>query len=285
MSLERFIIENRDVTMLSNNSILEIAKIEKDMWAYWIWEYVKCNNCWNIYSKNDIYKNIELNIRLESVTKIEEILWWDSIKCLNCNWNTEFIYDIDNNILDIKNRLYNSKKSFISLLLNENDWEINWFLDWYIDSFENIFKREFESHYWNLWIKFTREFIEKKIWYLLENDLFSFSSMWTNEKYKNFYILFQMIQNFFSSIPDEYNNILWITELDSWKSLNAIYSSMWAQKIWIWSNNQIINKNNNYNSDLFYHENVVLDYKKNFSLPIREFIKKYKQSMILVLQN
>jgi hypothetical protein len=45
----------------------------------------------------------------------------------------------------------------------------------------------------------------------------------------------------------------------------------------------ISNKNKNYNSDLFYHEKVILDYKNNFSLPIRSFIKKYKNNMKKIL--
>ncbi len=275
------IIKSVSIEELSGNNFKEIAEIEKDMWAYWIWEYVKCDNCNSIYSKNDIYWDLEYEIKIKTVTEIENILWNDSILCKKCSSSTNFIYDIDENLIEIKKRLFESKQSFISILYNNDNWDINWFIDWYVDYFNNIYERELKYHYDIIWKKELKRFIEKNIWNNLPENIFSFSSMWTKEKYKNFYILFEMIKYFFSMIPNSLDNVLWLTELDSWWSLNSIYAVLWAKKIDI---NWIINNTNlNYNSWLFYHKWVVADYKKSFSLDIRTFLKKYKSSMEKIL--
>lgn len=93
------LVERIETDKISKNQLFEMWKIQKDMWAFWLWEYVKCNCCNEIHSKNDIFWHLSSEIRRESVTKLEEIYLWDSIICKNCDsTNTKFLYDIDSNI-------------------------------------------------------------------------------------------------------------------------------------------------------------------------------------------
>lgn len=278
MLKKELIIDSVNPKELSENELREIAEVEKDMWAYGIGEYVKCDCCQDIYSKHDIFWHLSDEIRLKSVTKLEEIFLWDSIKCKKCNTDMDFIYDLESNIFDIKSRLHDSMDSYISLLKDEF-WTINWFIDGYIDDFSWIYDRELKSHYWNIWKDLLIRNIERKLWEKLPEKIFSFSSMGTIEQYKSFYIIFELIKDFFANIHKENDHILWLTELDSWKSLNAIYHSMWAVKVWLENNKLITNKSSNYNSDIYIHRKVVKDYKENFSLPIKQFLRKNKWSM------
>jgi len=177
-------VELIDTKKLSINEITEIAMIEKDLWAHWIWEYVQCNNCWRVHSKNDIYWHLLDEIRLESVSKIEDILSLDSIKCKTCNSDTKFMYDIWTNIEEIKKRLFDTKISFMSILRNENNWEIHWFMDWYIDDFSTIYKNELIYHYDNIWLKNIFNIVDVFFKWELEKNLFTISSIGTEEKYK-----------------------------------------------------------------------------------------------------
>lgn len=43
---------------ICEQDLLKIHEIEQDMWAEWIWEYLKCDWCWEIFSKKDIYWNL-----------------------------------------------------------------------------------------------------------------------------------------------------------------------------------------------------------------------------------
>lgn len=278
MLKKELIIDSVNPKELSENELREIAEVEKDMWAYGIGEYVKCDCCQDIYSKHDIFWHLSDEIRLKSVTKLEEIFLWDSIKCKKCNTDMDFIYDLESNIFDIKSRLHDSMDSYISLL-KDGFWTINWFIDGYIDDFSWIYDRELKSHYWNIWKDLLIRNIERKLWEKLPEKIFSFSSMGTIEQYKSFYIIFELIKDFFANIHKENDHILWLTELDSWKSLNAIYHSMWAVKVWLENNKLITNKSSNYNSDIYIHRKVVKDYKENFSLPIKQFLRKNKWSM------
>lgn len=286
MEIKNVAFESVNTDKLSENEIIQISNVEKDMWAYWIWEYVKCNNCWSIHSKNDIYWHLENHIKTESVTTIEKILWLDSIKCKKCNNDTEFIYDEKTNIKSIKDRLFNSDKSYISIMRNFNNWDIYWFMDWYIDTFKNIYDREFKEHYANIWSDKIINRVESKIWYIPEKFL-SFSSMWTFQKYVSFYNVFNLIKFFFNWIEDNKKNLLWITELDTWSNLHWFHHSMWIQKLWITDNfediNLLSNLNSSYNTDLYIQPMVVKTYKEWYNLWVKDFIKKNKKVMKEVL--
>ncbi|MDP2091026.1 MAG: hypothetical protein Q8K30_05520 [Candidatus Gracilibacteria bacterium] len=273
-------IESVDPKSLGENELRKIVMVEKDMWAYGLGEYVKCKGCGLIHSKNDVFGHLLLDLRMESVTKLEEIISGDSIKCNNCNSDTDFIYDENSNIENLKERLYNSKESFISISKNSENGEILGFMDGYIEEFITIYRRELSQYYREDINEMIKDRIIKKIGITIPNDILSFSSMGTLEKYRSFYIVFEMIKTFFNSVPDNYNNIMGVTELDTGSNLHGFHHSMGIVNLELINDEEIrkyrINRSDKCNSDLYIQENVVIKYKESYNLGVRQFVKKFR---------
>ncbi len=280
MSKMNLHIESVDPKSLWESELKNIVQVEKDMWAYWLGEYVKCNCCWLIHSKNDIFWHLAMDVRMESVTKLEEIIAGDSIRCKKCNADTEFIYDENSNIINLKERLYHSKDSFLSLSKNLENWEILGFMDGYIEEFMVIYERELSQYYSEDINELIKDRILKKTWWELPKDILSFSSMWTLEKHRSFFIVFELIKSFFNAVPDNYNEIMWITELDTWSNLHWFHHSMWIVNLELIKdeiiNDYRINRYNECHSDLYIQENVVKKYKESYNLWVKQFVRKYR---------
>lgn len=271
---------------ISETDLKKITEIEKDMWSYWIGEYVKCENCGEIHSKQDIFWHLSKDIYLETVSKIENILWLNRISCPNCNSDTEFIYDESDYINEIKERYNNSINSFLTVFRDEN-WEIRAFEDWYIDNFDNIFQREFEKYYSLIWKNRIIIEIEKILWWKIPEKILLCCSIWTEQKYSSFFIFYKMMYNFFSNISNMYNeNILWLYEAVVWWLPHSIYHICWTDRVWIPQNNlyeNVIN-NGNLKSDIFVHNNVINTVLNSISLPVKEFVRKNKKEMRIILK-
>mgnify|MGYP005998317747 CR=1 FL=1 len=219
-----------DTSNLSDNELRQIAGVETDMWACCIGEYVKCECCGKIHSKNDIYGHLEWEIKKESVIRLEEILAFDSIRCKDCDsTNTNFIYDVDKNIVSILDRYKNSVASYLSVLHDEKGDRV-WFCDWYVDNFRNIYDREFIHHYWEMtdeeYIKFMN-----KMWYETEKLFLTISSLGTQEKYKSLNLLKSLVKNFTSKINFSFLNLDWIIEIDKNSILYEIYLNIWFKNL------------------------------------------------------
>lgn len=267
------LIERIETDKISKNQLFEMWKIQKDMWAYWLWEYVKCNCCNKIHSKNDIFWHLSSEIRRESVTKLEEIYLWDSIICKNCySTNTNFLYDIDSNINSFIERY--KKKSFLILSYNQND-EIIWFCDWYVDNLINIYNQDLYSHYPNLDLKILLERIKVKLSLESIEKILFFSSLGTYEKYSSLKLAFELFKNFLKSINLDDEKV-WFTELDKNNPLYFIYDLLWRISLEI-SNYEVLNTNLLYDSDLCVFPRKSLDFfKENWDLTLRDFIKIIK---------
>jgi len=279
---EQLYVSSIDTKSLTNKDILKLAQIEKDLWAYWIGEYVKCENCWKINSKNDIFWEKFSEIKKESVTKLEELLW-DSIRCSNCNsQKTYFIYDEYEYSKDIKERLFESKASFISLLYNQD--EIIGFMDGYIDSLKKIYKREFVFHYWEEWfLNLKRELENVKTVKDLDN-LMVIAWAWTIEKYISLGNLLKLIDQYSLVVDKKFYNNTWIIELDEWSSVHWIFHVLGFKKVEM-DVGLLKDKSENYNSWIYYMENMVESYLKEFlNLWIKKFLKNYKEKMKEVLK-
>lgn len=274
--MNEIFVESVDTSKLWENDIIQIAEVEKDMWAYWIGEYVKCNNCWNSSSKNDIYWYLENELKIESVTKIENILWYDSIKCDTCNNDTEFVYDINSNIINIKERYFKSE-SYLSLARNSN-WNIVWFCDGYIDSLEVIYNRFFDYYYPKLWYDWLKSVLEKELNTNIPDEFLVWTSIWTLEKYKSFFIFYELMKSFFYSIDKL--DILWISDSVIWTNTQWVYTSLWAKRLWL--NNFNIAK---YDTDIFIHENAVQKYQAELNWNVKNFLKKYWKQMRWIINN
>lgn len=284
--MAKTIIESVNPNSLTIKEIYEIAEVEKDMWAHWIWEYVRCNNCWEIHSKNDVYWHLESDIKKESVTKLEEILWYDSINCNKCDSNnTDFIYNVSDNAIEIQKRLLESKVSFLSILKNVEGGNIIWFMDWYIDDLFSIYSREFSWHYKDIWYEKIKNWLSNTIKESWLTDLFVISSLWTVEKNKWFKNILDLIRNLFFSISKEYEKYLTIAEFDTWSNIHSFFHAVWFEKanIDFNSNVSVANSSEDYESGIYYHRNLLEVYKNNFSYEPKDFVKLYWKKMKEVL--
>lgn len=265
-------IEKADTTNISDSTLLEMSKVQKDMWAYWLWEYVKCNCCNKIHSKNDIFWHLASDIRLESVTKLEEIFLWDSIKCKNCeSSDTDFIHDVDKSV-SLFRKKYN-KQAFLVLWYN-SIWDIVWFMDWYFAYLVDIYNLEISYHYPNLAIDILEKAVINKLDISILGKILSLSSIWTYEKNISYCFIYELIRIFFK-IVSENHGTPWIIELDKKNSLYLIYKIMWSISLWI-DNKQAIWINENYESDLCVFYDPIDNFNSNFDMTFRQFVKKYK---------
>ena len=269
-------IESLDPKRLSSQEMNEIFEIEQDMWAYWIWEFVQCECCNNIYSKNDIFGHLQKEVQVLTVSKIMSLLEIDTISCKSCDWNAKLIYD-EEYIWDIEKR-YKKYESFLTVYRNQ-EWSIKWFIDGYVAPFESIYTNELESHYGNVSIWEIKGKIRRILWRSVPNALFSFSSMGTEQKYANFRLIFNLLQHFINSIPNQYNQLLWITELDKGWNLDMIYRQMWSRDLWFSDSWNISNKSDSYNSDIYIIPHAIATYKQGFSYNIQQFLKRYRQEL------
>jgi hypothetical protein len=264
------IIESINPKTISEKDLEKIAEIEQDTWAYSIWEYVKCNKCVKIFSKNDIFWDLPKEIYNKTVLKIEEYFQIEYIKCPCCNKQTQHIYWKEY-ILDIVDRYKNTVNSFLTLYRSW-DWEIRGFFDWYIDDFDSLYEREFALIKDNISKEKLILEIVKKIWY--SPDLFLVcSALWMEQWYHSFNILYQIIKWFFDKLNiSEFSELVWIAEVIIWSNTHWIYHSVWATKLWLslkWS----LLKHNSYETDIFVHNNIVSDYVTSMSWNVKEFLK------------
>jgi len=266
------LIKSVNTLDLLDSELLSISQVQKDMWAYWLGEYVRCKCCSKIHSKNDIFWHLSSEIRRESVTKLEEIYLWDSINCKTCNSiDTEFIYDIDKSISFFREKY--KQEAFLVLGYNYN-WDIIWFMDWYFAYLIDIYNLEINYHYPNLSIDVFEELIKNKLNTLVLWKFLSLSSIWTYEKNISYPLIYELIRKFFK-IVSEKKGIPWIIELDKRNSIYQIYKIMWSLSLWINSNNSV-NTNKNYESDLCIFVDPIDTFNANFDMPFKQFIKRHK---------
>jgi len=277
-----FTIVYEDPKWLSQIDLKKIYEIEQDMWAEWIWEYVKCECCSIIYSKKDIFGHLSNDIYLKTVWQIEKILDLDNIKCKKCDSNTVFLW-WKNYINDIKER-YNDKNAFL-ITLRDTNWKIKGFSDAYISDFHTIYKREFEYYYSDIWEEKIQKIIESTIWYELPETLLMHSTVWIEAEISNLNMFLVILQNFYEYLQCLwYWDILWIYESSIGTTIHSIYHASWAERLWIDINKDYKNNvNNEYISDIFIHNNIINSYITKLDIWIKGFIKLNSLKMKEVL--
>lgn len=275
-------IEPINTKKISKIDLHKIYEIEKDMWARedWLGEYVICNTCEEVFSKEKIYKYIDKNIQNQTVTKIEKILWLKNIKCPICWNNTSFLF-WEKYIKEIYKRYYDSESYLV--IYRDNSWTIRWFMDGYIWNFSEIYKREFAQYYNLIWENNIKKLIENTLEKQIPDRLLYFSSLWTEKNFINFKIITNLIYIFFKQIDTSYNNdILWITEVRKNSNLFYLHKMLWAKEVWI--NNYCNNKRNSkFSSDIIINPDFLSKYKWSLSWNDKEIIKnlrKYKNSYL-----
>jgi len=252
-------IESADLEKISNFEINQIFEIEQDTWAYSIWEYVKCNNCWKIHSKKDIFWYLPKDIFFEVVAKIEDIIWIDSIKCLNCWSDCEHIFWKEY-ISDIVDR-YKNQLDSILVLYRETNWNILWFMDWYINNFDTIFEKEY-FYYEQLWKNYIKMLIENLLSEEINWNILMMSALWVKKELTNYDTILKIKKHFFAQISTCKTKFDFSTfELRLWSLVHEIYQNLWAIWLWIPENNSNYKKvsfiNPNSQSDIFIHTDIV----------------------------
>lgn len=255
----------------TNNEIINnIHNLERETWSFFMWEYTKCIKCWNIDSKEDIYKKYWSEISIKSIYELEEI-YWKNIKCSCCEWETEFLW-WEGNEKVIKSRLNESIDSYISLYRDEV-WNILGMIYGYVDNFETIFNREFECH-------FSKDLLETMQNIKLKQYI-TVSWLCILEEHKNLTIIFELIKKFFANIPIKYLNTPWVVESIVWSPTYQIFTKMWAK--WmnlhnIWERFLINDPNNsNIQTDILFQDNVTQEYLKIQNYNIKDLIKRNKK--------
>lgn len=267
-------IRSIDPKLLTQSQFQRLNEVTQDMWAEGIWEFVQCNCCQKMMSKQDIFWHLEKEVYDETVKKIMWILSINEIPCISCGWETKFVYWKDN-VETIRERLLKSSDSF--LVIWENSlWDIIWYMDGYVNPLESIYKRELLYHYEDIGFPEINKRVEKILWKIPEN-MISFSSMWLLWGYANFFTIFHMYKHFSQTVPLEYLQTPGITELDKNNNLYFIYKNMLSKSLGISENEElkikIKNTWVNYESDIVIFEHPLKNFLEQFSHWIKHFLK------------
>lgn len=270
-------IKNVNPYDLSERDFTRLNEITQDMWAEWIWEFVQCKCCWKMMGKKDIFWHLSKDVYDRTVKQIMAILKVKEIGCIYCKWETDLVYG-DDNTQNIKARLLDSEHS--TLIVCENSsWEIVWYMDWYVDDLDTIFARELKYHYEYVWIDEIKNRVNKILRWTPQK-LISFSSLWLISWYWNFFNIFEIYKKFSQSLPLDFINVPWITELDRNNNLYFIYKNMLSISLWLSDNNEtktkIANTWENYASDIVVFEKPLENFTKSFNVWIRDFLKMSK---------
>jgi len=257
---------------LSQKHLENIYEIEQDMWARWIWEFLICNDCNHIHSKDDIVSNLCDQTQKLTVKKILNILNIKTIDCKECGWEMSEIYNQEY-IQSIKKR-YADFKSYLSTYVV---WEqIHGFADSYIANFDEIYSEEFEYYYENIGRKKTQLEVEKLLW--ISNyswPYITISSVWLTQEYSNLTVFFKLLSHLFQSIPDKLNNIPWMIEVDNSNCLSSIYMKLWAKKLDLSTLGEVKNKNANHSSSLYILDNPIKTFKQANTQSIKKILKYF----------
>lgn len=270
-------IKNVNPYDLSERDFTRLNEITQDMWAEWIWEFVQCKCCWKMMGKKDIFWHLSKDVYDRTVKQIMAILKVKEISCIYCKWETDLVYG-DDNTQNIKARLLDSEHS--TLIVCENSsWEIVWYMDWYVDDLDTIFARELKYHYEYVWIDEIKNRVNKILRWTPQK-LISFSSLWLISWYWNFFNIFEIYKKFSQSLPLDFINVPWITELDRNNNLYFIYKNMLSISLWLSDDNEtktkIANTWENYASDIVVFEKPLENFTKSFNVWIRDFLKMSK---------
>ncbi len=282
MELDKGIILSSDkFGEIKSKDFTRLVEVEQDTWARdeSLWEYVKCNHCWEILSKEDVYWHLLSDIRLRTVSEIEVLLWLDNINCVKCWWDTEKVFWewYEQSVIE----RHNNNRSNISVF-RDKDWEIRWFIDWYFDTFENIYLREFEYYYWNIWIDKLVQLMEAKLWYKLPDMIFMCSALCIDERYKSMYVIYNLMRVFFNFVHENFWEVLWIYESSLWTSTHSLYEISWGVPIWVnecWLSREIENTKKWHKSDIFVHEDIAWSFVKSLSFDVGEFVRRNIKTM------
>lgn len=260
---------------LSDLDIKQIFNIEQDMWARkeGLWEYMECESCWALYSKQDIYWDLEKSIYNKTVSELENNEWRDIFCCSACWGKNTHCFSEKDYTKSMRER-YSLRST---LVLMYDDKKLIWFMDGYVSWLEDIYSREFAEHYSDIGIDKIKEAIYTTLWYL-PDEYFSCASSWTREGYMNFFHIYNLLQNFFLHFPSHMEEVTWLSELHSGWPYSKIFWKLWTRSIGLREKHkESIQSSNSYDSDIYVHPNFWKSCKKAFkNKSVRSFIQAHK---------
>jgi len=279
------IIKSEDTKNLLRSDIVRIAEIEQDGWAHGIWEYRKCNDCWHIHSKQDIYNYLPRETYTHTVKHIQALLWNPHIPCKICNGDTSEIYG--QQYIESVQARYREYTSFLTTF-RDHSGEIQWFLDGYISDFDTIYKNEFKSYYDGIGKEVVRKWVEKQLWQDIPEKMLVNSAMCISEKYKSMYITYDLMKTFYTDLLQSEWDILWIYEASIWSNTHAIYHALWGRSIWIWWNPNFSNNikwtNTNCKSDIGIRRDIARACRDWLQSDLKLFIKEHKSTIKKIIE-
>ena len=267
-------------SQISESTLMRIFEIEQDMWARWIWEYLQCTNCDEIFSKDDMfwkkwYAIFPTALQKETVMAIEKYLGGRTLQCKCCGWDTKHIYDIDTYLDEIRWR-YNMEDSYLSVARNR-DGEVIGFMDWYIATLDEIFENEFKYHFSpNL-----LDMLYEKYKAHRQRRMLTVSSIWTDDKNKSLITVFALLREFFSQFDNTYDETAWIVESIIGSSTYSILNIMWAQQARVGQKKWLIlewTQNPKFTTDILFQEGVIGAYKNHFNIRARDVVLYSRQT-------
>lgn len=212
---------------ISDFDLDQIYHLEQDMWAHGIGEYISCNGCEKIFSKDDIFHTLDISLRNKTVSEIETILWGISTPICPCCWGiTRHIFWEDyRNSIDER---YSLHPSFLCVF-RDTTGRIKWFMDGYISSFDEIYTREFGKYYQSLWAWVIKDRIlevlgETNNW----NRFLCISSLWVHQENISISIIYMLMKIFFLTVLSYDSSLTAVYETALGTNLYAIYQICWG---------------------------------------------------------
>ena len=260
---------------VTEEALNKLFEIEQDMWARWIWEYIKCDSCSKIYSKKMIYGDgwvLELPkaVQLETVSHIERVLFhWKLPSCTCCWGETRHVYERDEYLPEMRKR-YDRRESFLTVAKNPDD-QIIWFMDAYVSSLDEIYQDEFQQHFSSLLL----DEIYQRYWFHPSKKFMTFASLWTDDKNKSLLTILSLIRAFFASMDEKYDEMPWIFESIIGSSTYCIFSLMWADKMKVNKRQEFLlewTRNDSIQTDILLQSKVVEKYKSRFNVRSRQVV-------------
>lgn len=276
-------IETVQGDWLSFYELQQIYELEKDMWSHWLGEYLKCNNCAQIFSKEEVFSDISNSLRYKTVSQIERVLNISTpYKCICCWWENEYIF-WSNYVQDISSR-YEFNPSFLCVFRDTHN-NIKWFIDGYISSIDTIYMREFENYYSSFWKAKIIEQIESNLSYSFPEKFLCVTALWVHQEYSSMLIIYSLMKKFFEDVMLYDPHICGIYESVLWTNTHSIYEICWWKRINIPYNEIAENTRSDFTWDIFIHENISQSFIEKFWDSLKNFMKWNLVDMKKILEN
>lgn len=279
---EKWYITSVDWSLLTHQELQELYELEKDMWSHGLWEYIRCRDCGNISSKDDVFWDLPIKLKRKTVSEIERILEITiSPNCPSCSWHTEYVF-WENYIEDIISR-YQFNTSFLCLYKDFNH-KIRGFMDGYISDISTIYNREFDYYYSDVGEKQIIKKIESILDRPIAQELLCITALWVDQENASMFIIYNLMKKFFQDVLSYNPEVCGIYESVLGTNTHSIYEVCWAERIYWLAWRTATNVNNNITGDIFIHPYISWKFIKWFGDSLKSFLKENRIDIKKILE-